>query len=583
VSGEPAAAAAEVPEPAAEREDSALIAQRRTRLALAILLGLLLALAGVAIFASWRLYTTAENRYVKEAFPLRTYARDVILEMLNQETAVRGYLITGDRANLEPHAQAQSALASDLAGLKRLSGRRPEIAADVADAQQYVRALQRYFRGEIALAGRGAAGRRQAQARVLAGKARFDSFRVVADRLLARSEAIVREARENQRRGFRRTLVFVVAVGAAAAAIALALLLWLPERLRRLYRREQDARQAAERGARAARSLGHVAEAVVLLDAQDVVRYWNEAAATRLGVGDAQALDRPAREAIPELDSIEQALARGGSAVVPLVRDGEERWFAAQAGDFPDGKVLVLRDVTAEQQLERARGEFVSTASHELRTRLAAVYGAVRTLRRPDRPADPELDDQLLTIIEQESQRLSAIIEQILVSAQLDEGELRLDRQECELRGLCESALASAALRASPAHVLALDAPHAVSVECDPVRLRQVLANLLDNAVKYSPDGGRIVVRVLEDGGGVTIEVADEGIGIPTDARPRVFEKFYRADPNMLGGVGGSGLGLYISRELVERMGGSIEVRSDGDTGSTFVVRLSPTAAPTGP
>ena len=114
----------------------------------------------------------------------------------------------------------------------------------------------------------------------------------------------------------------------------------------------------------------------------------------------------------------------------------------------------------------------------------------------------------------------------------------------------------------------------AVSIRCDENKLRQVLVNLVDNAVKYSPQGGRVELRVRSSNGSCLIEVADEGLGIPPDERDRIFEKFYRLDPALTRGVGGSGLGLFISRELVSRMGGSLTVRSQPGEGASFVVDL---------
>ncbi len=230
--------------------------------------------------------------------------------------------------------------------------------------------------------------------------------------------------------------------------------------------------------------------------------------------------------------------------------------------------------MTGEHQLERARSEFLATASHELRTPLAAVYGAVRTLRRPDRPDDPELSARLLLVIEEEAERLAGIVEQILVSAQLDRDEVRLNRRISDVSELCESVVASARLRTSSDTAIELDAPDGVLVDCDPDRLRQVLVNLVDNAVKYSPAGGNVRVRLAERNGAIRIEVADEGVGIAREAQDSIFEKFYRVDPDMLAGVGGSGLGLYISRELIRRMDGTIAVRSSLGSGSTFVVEL---------
>jgi two-component system phosphate regulon sensor histidine kinase PhoR len=278
---------------------------------------------------------------------------------------------------------------------------------------------------------------------------------------------------------------------------------------------------------------------------------------------------------VTELPLIEQALARGGSdTVLPLGRDGGERWLVARETRFPDGRVLVLQDVTGERELERTRSDFLATASHELRTPLAAVYGAIRTLRRKDRPSSPELDAQLLAMIETEAHRLAEIVDQILVSTEIDRGSVPLRSEACDLRELCESAVESARVRAPQTIELELDVPDGVVVHTDPSRLRQIVVNLLDNAVKYSPRGGRVELRVAEGDGSVAIEVADQGLGIPAEAQERIFEKFVRLDPEMRRGVGGSGLGLYISQELVERMGGRLRVDSRPGHGSTFTIQL---------
>jgi two-component system phosphate regulon sensor histidine kinase PhoR len=116
-------------------------------------------------------------------------------------------------------------------------------------------------------------------------------------------------------------------------------------------------------------------------------------------------------------------------------------------------------------------------------------------------------------------------------------------------------------------------------VSADPSQLRQVVANLIDNAIKYSPEGGRVTVSLSPDNGAVRLAVSDSGIGIPPDERRRIFEKFYRLDPEMTGGIGGTGLGLYICRELVRRIDGRIWVEENGSRGSTFVVEIPREAA----
>ncbi len=556
------------------RRDPALAARSRTRVALATMLLLLVLLGAAAIFATDRLYRTSQNRYLDEAFPLRERARDLVLQMLNEETGVRGYVITADRRSLQPYTASRPAVRSDLRALARLTARRPEIAGDVRDLRSAIGALDQYFAAQIALVRQGTSDQLRAQLDVPAGQRRFDRFRASANGLLTRSDAILAAAEQSQRRTFRRTLAFVVAVGLVIAGIGLVLLISLPEHLKLLYDRERQARRLAERGDRASRALTHVADAVVLIDGDELVRYWNPAVARLTGLPEEAALNRPAREVLPNLAAIDAALAGTDGAVVPL-RDGEqETWLAAREVRFAEGRVLVLRDVTAEHQLERARSEFLATASHELRTPLAAVYGAARTLRRPDRPDDPELSARLLLVIEEEAERLAAIVEQILVSAQLDRDEVRLNRRVSDVSELCTSVVASARLRTPSVTAIELDAPDGVLVDCDPDRLRQVLVNLIDNAVKYSPAGGQVRVRLAERNGLVRIEVADEGLGIARDAQGRIFEKFYRADPDMLAGVGGSGLGLYISRELIRRMDGTIAVHSNLGSGSTFVVEL---------
>ena len=217
----------------------------------------------------------------------------------------------------------------------------------------------------------------------------------------------------------------------------------------------------------------------------------------------------------------------------------------------------------------------MTTASHELRTPLTTVYGAARTLSARHDQLSGEQTGQLLVMIEQESEHLVQIVDQLLVSAQLDRGALHLDESEVDVRALCSAVIESARLRAAAGREIAFDAPPAATtVRCDESLLRQVLVNLVENALKYSLNGGRIEVRVLNESASVQIEVEDEGLGIPPAEQERIFEKFYRLDAAMTRGVGGSGLGLYISREIVTQMGGSLSVRSVPEVGSTFTVTL---------
>jgi signal transduction histidine kinase len=178
-------------------------------------------------------------------------------------------------------------------------------------------------------------------------------------------------------------------------------------------------------------------------------------------------------------------------------------------------------------------------------------------------------------MIETQSDRLRVLMDQLLVSAQLDAADLQLQPQAVDASAICDDVLDAA--RVHKPHDIELSLANAgapVQVTADPDRLRQVVANLIDNAVKYSPEGGEITVRVAVDDGVGTIEVADPGLGIPADEHERIFEKFYRLDPAMTNGVGGSGLGLYISRALIRQMGGELTVTSTQGSGSVFSVTL---------
>jgi signal transduction histidine kinase len=259
---------------------------------------------------------------------------------------------------------------------------------------------------------------------------------------------------------------------------------------------------------------------------------------------------------------------------VPLVLDGSELWVAVSGVDFGEGTVYALQDVTSERALEKTRSDFVATASHELRTPLAAVYGAVRTLRRDDIELSEEERMTFLEMIESEALRLSNIVGQILLAGQLDANAVELSVTECNLAEIAAGVIESASVHAPEGIALSLSADGAAPIMCDENKLRQVLVNLLDNAVKYSPDGGKVGIQLEQSSGRCLIEVSDEGLGIPSSEREKIFEKFYRLDPQQTKGVGGSGLGLYICRELVERMDGELSVDSQPGVGSRFTVAL---------
>jgi signal transduction histidine kinase len=197
------------------------------------------------------------------------------------------------------------------------------------------------------------------------------------------------------------------------------------------------------------------------------------------------------------------------------------------------------------------------------------------TLRRQDVDLDDDHRRRLLAVIAGESDRLARIVDQVLAASRLESGGFAFAVEHCDPGPLALEVVEAARAHAPPGVVIELapgdDLPQ---VSADPDMLRQVLANLVENAVKYSPAGGRVQLSLWRHEGRVLFAVRDEGLGIPLREQKRIFEKFFRLDPNLTRGVGGTGLGLYICRELVRRMGGRIWVASRETEGSTFFFEL---------
>jgi PAS domain S-box-containing protein len=339
----------------------------------------------------------------------------------------------------------------------------------------------------------------------------------------------------------------------------------------------------AEDRARAAQALEFVGDGVFLVDREGLIRIWNPAAATITGLDADVVLGRSAVEAIPGwggcvgrvpiADSLSGASAR--PETLPLEIGGRELWVSISGVGFGEGTVFAFRDVTGERGVEKMKSDFVSTVSHELRTPLAAIYGAAVTLRRPDMPVESDSRDELLGVISSEAERLARIVNDILWTSRIESGGLQVTIERCDPVELAADIVQAQRLRLPENVTLDLVSANGLSeLAADPDKVRQVLANLVDNAVKYSPDGGRVEVRLERGEERVRFLVADEGLGIPPAEHERIFEKFYRLDPNLTRGVGGTGLGLYICRELVRRMNGRIWVETRDGRGSLFVVEL---------
>jgi PAS domain S-box-containing protein len=348
---------------------------------------------------------------------------------------------------------------------------------------------------------------------------------------------------------------------------------------RRLEAAEAAALAAAAEREQAARVLEAVGDGVFVLDANGVVQLWNRAAELMTGLAADRLRGTVLAAAIPEWPELSQriSIVQGDKVPRPTtvpVRLGErDLWLSFVAVQSAAGVIYAFRDLSEEVRLEEEKSDLVATISHELRTPMATVYGAATTLLHRDDELDREQRHKLLEMLASEAKRLADITEEVLLTSQLDHGEVRVDQRPIEVGEVVQTTITTMESQLQ-AVTLDVEIPRELPAAAgDADRLRQVLVNLLDNAVKYS-DADQVSVRVQVADGKVVVAVGDEGRGIAMADRERIFEKFYRADPQLRHAPSGTGLGLYIARELTQRMGGSLDVTSEPGQGSTFTVAL---------
>ena len=379
---------------------------------------------------------------------------------------------------------------------------------------------------------------------------------------------------------------------------ALAALGFLLLRERRA-RRDSDATHARELGAqrerreaelrsqagRTAALFDRMVEGIIVLGSDGRIRLSNRAAAAFFGF-------KPPAEGQTVLEATrhhEVAAIVGRLAREPEVLNHELRLDGAGGARFlqvnalalrsvegaNDGAIVVFHDLTRLRQLEALRQEFVANVSHVLRTPLSLIKSAAETLIDGGRD-DPAITARFLEIIDKHANRLTHLIDDLLLLARIDSGRVELNLCAVDLRAAAGDALDDAALIARAREVsLVNEVPDSLRAEADPERLRQVLANLIDNAIKYGKQGGIVSLRGRDAGGGmVEISVRDDGPGIPPEALSRVFERFYRVDKARSREQGGTGLGLAIVKNVVQAHGGDVRVESAAGRGTEFFLTL---------
>ena len=326
--------------------------------------------------------------------------------------------------------------------------------------------------------------------------------------------------------------------------------------------------------------LSNVADGIVAVDRDGEVVLWNEAAEAITGVPAAAALGRTPLEVLQrELASDDQGGA--GERLLAIQRGGEEVTLSLTEAVMRDpvgavsGRIFAFRDESSERIVEQMKSDFVSTVSQQLRAPLTSIYGFAETLLRRDVLFGDAERETFLRYIASEAQRLTSIVDTLLSVARLEAGDLHVELVPTDLRDVVSEVVTSVQQGAEVnGHRFVLHLPdEPLAASADREKLGQILMNLLDNAVKFSPNGGTVTVEAHRRAGRVEVRVVDEGQGIPEDERERIFSKFHRGD-GAPRSQSGAGLGLFIARGLVRAMGGRIWVDSAEGGGSSFAFEL---------
>ena len=331
--------------------------------------------------------------------------------------------------------------------------------------------------------------------------------------------------------------------------------------------------------------LGNMIEGVLAIDAGQRIVGINRAAADLLGVDVEEVVGRPLQQAVrnPDLRRFAlEAIDCREPMEDDIVLSGEtDRTIRLRGSALRDvstqgGAVIVLDDITDVQRLQRVRRDFVANVSHELKTPIASIKGFVETLL-DGAAEDPGDRTRFLEIIGRQVDRLAAIIEDLLALSRLEQSEATgsLPLQSQPLAAVLATVAEDCRPRAAERSVrLEIDCPPDVTADVNGPLLEQAVINLVDNAIKYSEPDQTVRLAAARDGAEAVIRVRDEGCGIAAEHLPRLFERFYRVDKARSRKLGGTGLGLAIVKHIAKAHGGTVDVESEPDVGTTFTLRL---------
>ncbi len=361
------------------------------------------------------------------------------------------------------------------------------------------------------------------------------------------------------------------------------------------FRAKELAVLAERRAVELEATISNIADSVFVCDPEGKITYINSSGLQMIGgqrpAGPLTVVDYIAALKPRTLDgkpisrddlSISRALrgevVRGTEEIVYDARLRQDRYILVSSAPMrdPDGRFLgavqILSDITRLKELDLLKDQFITVAAHEIKTPVTAIKGFAQTLAKAPDACAPRYRRALETMVQQ-SDRIDALVRDFLDVSRMRWGRVKLVAERMNLTDLVAEAVARRA-SLSPRHELAITREDPVWIEGDRDRLNQVIENLLDNAVKFSPGGGKIEVQVRREEQRAVVSVRDEGVGIPKDRQAHLFERFYRAHIGTPFDYGGLGVGLYISREIVRQHGGEMWFESEEGKGSTFYFSL---------
>ena len=579
--------------------------RRVAALGLALALALLLIVALVTLLAlRWTLEAGDASRHALEAI---AQAETLQSRVTDLETGQRGFVLTDDPAYLGPYREAEKRLPKDFARLRRLTSDNPRQRARLDELVPLLEKKRKELDATLELR------RSQGLAAALAlietdvGKRTMDRIRALIWELKREERALLDARLATRGLERRRTALLVILGSGIAAVLVLAAVLAL---LRQMAERVRAERATRESEQRLVVTLSSIGDAVIATNTDGRVMFMNPVAVSLTGWPLVDAKGRPLDEVFVIINEETRAavqtpvarVLRDGLVVglanhtLLIARDGRELPIDDSAAPIRDGVgeimgvVLVFRDVRERKEAERtrerflradaankAKDEFLAILSHELRNPLNAMLGWVRMLRRAG--TDGATVGRAVDVLERNIHSQTTLINELLDVSRIISGKLKLDFQPTNLRTLVGHCIDSVRLAAQAKNLTLRYEPPAepvLGVMADPERVTQAVGNVLQNAVKFTPEGGHVDVRLEHADGAARLVVRDDGEGMPRSFLPHVFERFRQADTSITDREhGGLGLGLAIVKHVVERHGGTVEAYSAGKgTGATFTVCL---------